>query len=179
MSITYAQARYRGRVVSQALSETGTGNTQFVLTFDILGVYDPTQPEGLLQTTPGQRSVFRVITEKTIEYFLEDLKYLGFDKGTFGALDPASPNHHSFVGQEIDALCSHEEYEGKMKERWQLSRGGGGLNLKPVDSKAVRSLDALFGAKLKANAAPSAKKPATQQKAAPATEEAEKEFVPF
>lgn len=179
MSITYAQARYRGRIVSQALSESSTGNTQFVLTFDVLGVYDPTQPEALLTTTPGQRSIFRSITEKTIEYFLEDLKYLGFDKGTFGALDPASQNHHSFVGQEIDALCSHEEYNGAQKERWQLSRGGGGLTLKPVDSKAVRSLDALFGAKLKQNAAPSAKKPAKQQAANPESEEADKEFVPF
>ncbi len=179
MSITYQAGRYRGRIVAQALSETSTGNTQFVLTFDVLGLYDPTQPETLAMAPEGQRSVFRVITEKTIDYFMEDLKYLGFDKATFGALDPSSPNHHSFAGQEIDVICSHEEYEGKQREKWSLSRGGGGLNLKPVDNKAVRRLDSLFGAKLKANAAPTSKKAATQQAASAESEEANSEAIPF
>lgn len=151
------------------MSETKTGKPQFVLTFDLLGLRDPTQPDTLIRVTPGQRSCFRVITEKTIDYVIEDLKYLGYDKPSFGPLDPSSPQHHSFKGQEIDVVCTHEDYEGNMQERWSLSRGGG-LNLKPVDNATMRKLDSLFGGKLKANASPSAKTAASRQNANAATE---------
>lgn len=169
MSIVYAPGRYRGVIAAQALSETKNGNTQLVLTVDLLGAYDPSQPDSLVRVQTGQRSVFRVITEKTIDYVLEDLKYLGYDKPTFGPLDPAHPEHHSFKGQDVDLICAHEEYNGQEQERWSLSRGGG-LNLKPVDNTTVRKLDALFGAKLKANAAPTSKAAPARQKANTAAE---------
>lgn len=164
MSIVYQPGRYKGVVAAQAMSETKTGNTQFVLTIDLLGFCDPSQPDSLTRVPPGQRSVFRVITDKTIDYVLEDLKYLGYDKPTFGPLDPSHPQHHSFKGQEVDLICAHEEYNEQMQEKWSLSRGGG-LNLKPLDNAALRKLDALYGAKLKANAAPTSKSAPTRQKA--------------
>jgi len=165
----YDPGRYKAVVAAQAMSETKTQKTQFVLSFDLLGMCDPTQPDSLIRVTPGQRSCFRVLTEKTIDYFLEDLKHLGYDKPSFGPLDPSHPQHHSFKGQEIDVICAHEEYEGNMQERWSLSRGGG-LNLKPVDNAALRKLDSLWGGKLKANASPSAKTAAPRQNANAATE---------
>lgn len=161
MSISYEKGRYRAVIASQTMSESSTKNTQFVLTFDLLGMYDPTEPDALRPVQHGQRSVFRAITEKTIDYFLEDLKYLGYDKPSFANLDPSHPQCHNFKGQEIDVICDHETYQDKLREKWSLSRGGG-LNLKPADNTAVRKLDALFGSKLKQNAAPTTKRPEPQ-----------------
>lgn len=179
MSIYYPPGRYRGRVVGQAMTMTKKEEPQFVLTFDLVGLYDPSQPEALAAVNPGQRSVFRVINQNTIDYMIQDLQYLGFDKASFGLLDPSVDGHHSFIGREIDALCSHEEYEGAQREKWQLSRGGGGMNLKPADNTAMRKLDALFGAKLKANAAPTKKSAASQQNANAKAEQPQEEAIPF
>ena len=161
MSTYFEQGRYRGRINAQGFTEASTGNPQFFITFDVLGVYDPASPEGPRPTKQGTRTIFRAITDATIDYLLEDLKSLGYDKQSFAFLDPGQHEHHSFVGQEIDAICTHKEHNGAMNEKWSLSRGGGQLNVKPVDSTAIRRLDALFGAKLKANAS-SSKKPAPQ-----------------
>lgn len=144
----YRPGRYLGRVVKQKLGEASTGNPMFVLTFDVLGLIDPAHPDDdLISVAAGERSIFRVITDKTTEYLIADLKALGFTGQRPSQLDPDSSEHQSFVNQEINVTCSHETYDGKMRERWQLDRGG--LEIKALEPQSMRKLDAIFGRNFK------------------------------
>lgn len=168
MSLYYDVGLYLGQVTAQAMGETKNGNTQFVLTFNVLGKIDQTEPDKLIQCKQGQRSVFMVFTEKTIEFLVEQLQSIGFHKPSFSFLDPSRPDHQSFIGQEIEVWCAHKEYEGNPREQWSISNGGGGLNLKPAQPASIRKLDAMFGAKLKGAASESTKASKAKQ-AAPVT----------
>lgn len=168
----YAVGKYRARVTAQALAPSKSKQTpQFVLTFQPIGMYDPSKPDGeLAHCDAYERSIFRAITKGTIDFVMEDLEALGFQGTSFSELDPNNGNHHSFVDQEIDVYCKHEEYQGKQQERWNISRGGG-LQLEPMAKKDLATLDSLFGKKLKERnggkkAAPAKTEPATQTAAA-------------
>lgn len=146
MNVYYPPGNYRAEVTNQALGETKkTGNPQFVLTFRVL--------EALDHPSPGmnsyERSIFRVITDNTVEYLLQDLERLGFYGQSFSQLDPETEGFHDFRGKEIEVFCKHEEYEGNSVERWSLSRGGS-LEIKPLPAKSRRDLDNKYGKQLKA-----------------------------
>lgn len=178
----YDEGRYKGVVAAQALGKSSTGNTQFVLTFDILGGIDPTQPDTLIRVAQGQRSIFRSITEKTIDWFVDDLKFLGYSRSSFQPLDPSHANHHSFKGQEIEVECKHKEYQGEWREQWNLVTDGGGFKIEPADNASLRKLDSLWGKKLGGSATPEPKKSATPQKSNTAVEEHQQEdenSIPF
>ena len=181
MSLYYDVGLYLGSVTAQAMSETKNGNPQFVLTFNVIGKLDQSQPDSVIRCNPGQRSVFMVFTEKTMDFALENLKAIGFNKSSFSFLDPNRQGYHDFIGQQIEFWCAHKEYEGNLNEKWSISNGGGGLNLKPVEPAAIRKLDALYGAKLKAGAAPEPSKPARRQAASVESEEATEDVnsIPF
>ena len=161
----YEEGRYKGVVSAQALGKSSTGNTQFVLTFEILGGVDPTQPDSLIRVAPGQRSIFRSITEKTIDWFVDDLKFLGYNRSSFQPLDPSHQNHHSFKGMEIEVECKHKQYNGETREQWNLVTDGGGFKVEPVDNATLRKLDSLWGKKLGGGAATEPKKAAAPQNA--------------
>lgn len=151
----YDKGRYIAEVTNQELSETkGSGakgpQPQFVLTFRPLGMRDLHNPGGeLIACDEYERSIFRVINDKTIEYVLEDLEALGFEGTSFDQLSQSHPNCYSFVGKEIEVSCQHEEYQGKTVERWSLAKNGGGFIPKKLDSQSAKKLDAMFGQKLK------------------------------
>lgn len=148
----YAPGNYIAEVTAQALGKAGTGTPQFVLRFRVLGKPDPKDETNYIPVQENERTMFRSITEKTIQYVTEDLEQLGYPANGFGPLDPNHPNHHSFVGQQIDVYCKHEkDQQGDLRERWQLSRGPGALKVEPLDNKGVRELDALFGKSLQAS----------------------------
>jgi len=120
------------------------------------------------------------ITEKTAEYVARDLAKLGFRGSSFAELEPGTPNYHSFAGDTITVVCSHEKSNtdpNKVFERWQLPYEGGETG-EPMASKDVRKLDALFGKHLKraAKAAPAESKPITPEDA---KAEADDSDVPF
>ena len=175
----YEEGRYKGVVSSQALGKSSTGNAQFVLTFEILGGVDPTQPDNLIRVPQGQRSIFRSITEKTIDWFVDDLKFLGYNRSSFQPLDPSHANHHSFKGMEIEVECRHKQYQGETREQWNLVTDGGGFKVEPVDNATLRKLDSLWGKKLGGGAATDTKKAAAQQKANAEVTEAPTEEIPF
>ena len=81
----YDQGKYLGTVRSQGLGKTKTGNAQFILTFQVEGKVDPNDPEGALIPCGEKydRSIFRVITDNTILYLMEDLAKLGFTGDSF------------------------------------------------------------------------------------------------
>jgi len=146
----YDPGTYWGKVTNQQLGTTSNGNPQFVLSFSVRGIVDPADPEGeLLGCPPGERSVYRVITDKTIAFVLEDLARLGFEGDDFAQLDLQTPGCQDFTGLELAFFCQQDTYDGKVREKWGLARGGG-ANIKPLESSDLRSLNAMFGKELKA-----------------------------
>ena len=145
----YDPGTYWGKITNQQLGTTSNGNPQFVLSFSVLGIVDPADPEGELLGCPqGERSVYRVITDKTIAFVLEDLARLGFVGDDFAQLDLNTPGCQDFTRLEFPFFCQHDTYKGKVREKWGLARGG--QNVKPLESSDLRSLNAMFGKELKA-----------------------------
>lgn len=142
----YQQGVYVCEVLQQALSESTKGTPVFLLKFQVLGApvagsdnYEPVRQS-------YERTMYLYITEKTMEFFSEKMRTLGFGGDSLGQLDPESPNHVSFVGNQFDAYCKHEPgQKGGMREVWDVSRGSSALDVVPVAAKKLRQLDQLFG----------------------------------
>ncbi|TXH49473.1 MAG: hypothetical protein E6Q97_22665 [Desulfurellales bacterium] len=150
------ECAYWGRVTKQAMGKTSNGNPQFVLSFLVMGEINPLDPEGdLIPCQNHERSVYRVITENTVDYAMNDIAALCEAKGcdgitSFRSLDPTrSEFTHDFTGTELAFYCKHGEFQGKVSEKWQISRGGGASAGEAMDDKEMRQLDALFGKRLK------------------------------
>lgn len=169
MAPYYEPGEYWGQVQSQQFGETSNGNPQFVLTVLVYASVDPSAPDKTYDCIQNERSIFRTITDKTAEWFWQDMDALGYQGDSFSGLDPDNPQHHSFVGQSILVRCEHEEYNGKMRERWSIG-GRRALSVKPVEQGALRKLDALFGRKKAGGPAPApapARAPQAQSQAQP------------
>lgn len=149
----YPVGKYACQVTGQALGQASTGNPQFVLRFKVLGKVDPANPDNFIPAEQQyERTHYRSITEKTIDFFVEDLKTLGFQGASFKELDPNQPVHHTFVGMDVDMWCSHNKaQDGSDREQWGIARvGGSDFKVDPLDPKKVRELDNLFGKNLRA-----------------------------
>lgn len=135
--IEFAKGRYRCIIRQQGFTTSRTGSPQFVLKFDVL-----TDGE------PATRYYFKTLTEKTMEYFVADMKNLGFNGSSMQQLDPAHPNHLSFVDQEVTMYCGHgRDQNGDEKEEWGVALPE--MEMRPPPQNTMRSLDLLFGAALK------------------------------
>jgi hypothetical protein len=177
----YPEGAYVGEIIKQGFGETSKGNAQFFITCKVIGYPDKQNPNNFLAFPQNvkqyERTVFRVINENTIDFAIEDLQQLGFEGTSFRELDPASPSHQSFVGNQVDLYCKHETYEGKLNERWQLSRPmSGGLEVKPLAADSLRKLDAMFGkaltdAQKKSGKVPQAPPPVVRPNGAPRPED--------
>lgn len=147
----YEPGAFIGEVVQQGLTKASTGNTQFVLRFKVVGKPDPNDPDTLIQCAEYERTIYMTITDKTATFVVDNLHMLGYRAESFGPLDPSHANHQSFVGQQIEVYCQHEQGQsGDMREKWQLSRKPQAIEIKPLEAKEVRQLDMLFGKALKA-----------------------------
>jgi hypothetical protein len=141
----YAEGVYVGEVIGQGLGLTKNGNRQFVLQCKILGT--PIDDSYIPASQQYTRTVYRVITDKTMEYVARDLEALDFDGSNgFGPLDPEHPRHQSFKGHQVNLYCKHEDdLQGFPRERWSIANGAASLTLTPVEKKDIRELDQLYG----------------------------------
>jgi hypothetical protein len=166
MSVFYAPGKYACQITNQALGETtSTKKPQFVLQFKVLGLVDPANPANYIPATAQyDRTSYRVITDKTIDYFIEDLRAMGFQGTSFKHLDPKSEGFHDFVGLDLDMVCTHDTYEGKTNEKWNIARSSD-FSVEALEPAKVRELDNLFGANLKAMKKTNGAKPQPPQPA--------------
>lgn len=149
MAPFYQPGNFIGRVTHQALTETSTGKPSFNLTCQIVEEVDQFGTSCPVDKS-YERTVYSVITEKTMPRFLEFLKLLGFNKMSLKFLDPNTSGFCDFTGQDVPLWCKHEEYEGELKEKWNVSLPRGEREpAKPLEANQVRKLDALFGKALK------------------------------
>ncbi len=148
MQLAFGPGTYRGKITRWGVGKAGTGTPQLSVTVQILGKVDTSDSEsGLLPAPNYERTIFRAITEKTIDYVIADLRRLGYDRDGFADAQPESPTAFDFFGIECNVVCEHDSYQGKAKERWSF--GGGTFEQVPLEPNVVKSLDALFGKKFK------------------------------
>lgn len=140
---------YKGRVTDWAITQAQTGNKQLAFKFQITGKVDEAFPDGeLIPCSPDERTIYRAITDKTFDWVIQDLEHLGYDKNGFVYIDRNHPEAHDFTGAEVTVRCKHDNYEGKTKEKWEFAwGGGGGGELKAIESGEIKKLDAMFGKK--------------------------------
>ena len=150
-AVYYAEGNHVAEVLSQELSASrNKGTPQLVLKVGILGVPNA---DGTYEKHKQQyeRYVTLYLTEGTMPYVLEHLKTLGFTGTSLAQLNTDHPDHIDLAGNQVDLYCQHETYEGKERERWQISSQQSAAAV-PLDAKKLRQLDALFGKGLREQA---------------------------
>jgi hypothetical protein len=164
MPLYYNPGTYLGEITNHILGETKTGKPQLILQFMVQAMVNEADPANPLSCGDQyERTMYRVITDKTIDFVMEDLQRLGFQGNSFSELDLNTDVHQDFRGQKHEFYCQHREYNGKTHEDWGFARGA--AVAKPLDTNSVRQLDAMFGKQLKAQS--QAAKAAAPQQAAP------------
>ena len=122
-----------------------------------------TTPEGkapamalTFQIGDYRRNVFLYLSDGAYPYSEEKLRRLGFN-GNFEAPE--------FTASECELECKHEEYQGKMKEKWDIA---GGFKAEPAPPDVAKQ----FAAKWRASngaapTKPAGKPPAPAPRSAP------------
>lgn len=168
----YEPGDYKARIVRQGFSESKQKSTPFffieIEPIEALGAND-------LPSPAYKRTLDWYCTDNTMKFVIEKLRFLGWNGTKLAELEPGAPNHHSFVGQEIDVYCKHtpEGYED-----WEMSTGRTGGSSGPEEQKGVAAkLDRLFGKQLVATTP--GKPKASKPKAEPVATATDDEEIPF
>ena len=166
MAAHYQKGTYPATIVGQGFVESKYG-WQFVLKIE-------PQCNGEVR----ERTVFLALTDEQgnraqyADQSIEVIKHLGFHGGdaNLARLDPADPEHHSFLGLECQAYCTHKEKDGDVFERWYINTPrSGGVEYSQPNAIAMKKLQSLFGKELKDSPEP---KSVTEQTQAEVTQEA-------
>lgn len=142
----YDKGVYRCKVLAQGFGKSKNKGTQFFfLTVQPLALVVSETEEELVYEN-YTRDVVKYLTDKTIDYVLDDLESIGWSGGQLSEL----AGNQFFVGKEILCLCEHESAnDGKVYDRFNLYREMVGRSVDPLDASDVRKLDAMFGSKVK------------------------------
>ena len=143
MTVFYDEGNYLGEITDQAIGAAGTGNAQFVLRFRVLSHAngDPVMKQ-------YERTLYRIITEKTQSFVQQDLDTLGYTGSSFRQLDPGIEGFQDLTGQQVEFYCAHEEnLKGEMREKWSIAHGPRPIKCDPLTESDYRRLDAMFGFK--------------------------------
>lgn len=165
MSVYYPQGRYLCQVTDQAIGEAGTGTPQVAIKFRVLETEagDPVDQQ-------YERTAYLFLSEAAAPRTIEVLKELGYDRDSFRYLDKGVTGAQDLGGVQFVGFCVHDAYNGNEKEKWGIATEGGGLEVKPMEAKKIRDLDALFGKHLKGGVSKSAPDKRTQSAVAVADE---------
>lgn len=158
MSLTYNDgSRYSGKIVKWGISESKNKTPQ---AFFMVMIEKEVDAKGETYDCPQyERTVYRALTENTIDWVVDELAKLGFTGTSFNQLRPDDPNAHDFAGTEVKLRCKHETFEGKTREKFEFDFGSKAPE--QLDKSGVSKLDQLFGSKLKMAASTNKPRPAT------------------
>lgn len=161
--IYYPAGKYQCRIKQQGFDTTSTGKPQFVLTFDVTA-YESGDP-----IAQKERAYYKVLTEKTMEYFAKDMLNLGVEVTALRMLDPSTPGYTSLEGKEALMYCQHStDQNGNPKEEWAPAFAR--REMKAPPPAAMSQLDMLFGRAMKSAGVTSKPAPAARPAAAPRSE---------
>lgn len=158
MSMEFDTGSYTAKILDQGFATAKTGNQQFFLTIE--PIYEGTGSEVTelpRQLRGKKRTIFRTITDNTVERFAQDLRSLGYTGDSFDGVDPETKGFHSFKDQEVPVVCKENSFGGNVNERWELEFSGGFTAVRS-EKKAIRELSAKYKSVLK-NAKPLATPP--------------------
>jgi hypothetical protein len=146
MGTYYDPAEYWCEIVDHGLSEAKTGTHQIFVKFKVLGRVNASDPDQFdADELQYERTMYQAITAATVEFVLDKLEAIGFTGAAWSEFDRTNPDSQNLVGNSIKMYCKHETYNGELKERWDIARGGNRM-----DSEATSKLDSLFGKELRA-----------------------------
>lgn len=158
MSAKYDKGVYLATVQRQYMGQSKEKNTPyFALEVIIEARVFPGNDVQRVDRNP--RTVYMYLTDATIEFVTEQLAFIGYDNSSLAFLDPEKPGFHNFEGKEIELWCGHGTYKGETQEKWSISVPR--EPPAPLDPKALRSLDALFGKAMRTKK-PKSESPAEQ-----------------
>jgi hypothetical protein len=141
MSTTYSAGTYKAKVTGQGFEESSKKGTPcFFLQFKVLGRYDE---KGELQECQQYERTYRqyLANDVGVGILKGDLRTLGVEIASLAQLDLETPGAIKLVDREIDVVCEHEPYQGRVQERWSLPRP----RQKKLDLNSIRELDDRFG----------------------------------
>ncbi len=155
---THALGTYRARMDSVSLGKSankGTPEIRFNAT--LIGKHGV---NGLEACNASNITVFRYVSDGTIDFLIQELAWLGYNRESFAELDSNHPNAFPWPGVEFDVGPKVESYDAgdgkgpKDREKWEFRRGA--PKGKPIEKEEVSALDAKYGAYLKDRAKPQA-----------------------
>lgn len=123
---------YQATIKDNGLVKARTGNFQIQLLINV--THDEENNELVDEKTqtirPLKRSIFMPITPKTKGRVLSELEAIGYDiKDENGklalkakALVPGTDESFLFKGKAIWVECQHDEWQGKVREKWSICR---------------------------------------------------------
>lgn len=172
MAAYFSEGTFQCQIVGQGFDTLPTGTSFFWLEVRPIGRY---ASDGSLSTLPGGTTaiVKLWLTDKAKRMFAERVVELGYHGSSLSDLDPNNPDCHSFKGQCVDLVNTHNKdgYD-------DFNFPGRGPQVKN-DTSRLRELDNLFGAALR-DASRSADKKVSQEITREAKEiTPDKHYVPF
>lgn len=127
---------YYGTVKQAVTSKAQTGSPQVVVAFNV--THHAVADKWVELSEPMERSMFLNLHQNTKAYTQEKLRILDFD-GNF--------DEPGLTKEGVALTCRHETYEGKTRERWELTAyQGGDFNPEKTDAETIRTLNAWWAA---------------------------------
>jgi len=179
MGVFYSEGDYSCIVKSQGIEQSKTGKDMIVFEFRPEAILSRDEEgndylDGSIRADYDRtaRIVLDPTNEKMMEMNMKKLRYAGFKGATFADLD--------FVGKPVMFRCKYGSYNGKEVEQWEMPLPDRASQMKPLESKDRRKLDALFGKHLKEGAKPKSD-PKPKQETVPADDGDDEgdEKIPF
>lgn len=144
--VYYPVGKYQCRITQQGFDTTSTGKPQFVLGFTVIA------SENGEPVPQKERAYYKVLTERTMEYFVKDMQALGVDATSLRMLDPNTPGHIDMVGREVLMYVKHgTDQNGNDKEEWSPAYAR--RDFAPPPANELSRLDLLFGRAMKSTGA--------------------------
>lgn len=150
MAIFYEKGRYQCEVIGQGLGKSEQKGTPFFyITFTVLKyIVGPDQYEDV--TRSFERTMKKYLTDKTMDFAIDDMLTLGFEVDSPTQIDLEHPKAFSIVGNMVEMYCGHKTNEkGQEFEDWNVGRKSGSFKATPIDRSEAKGLEAMFGASLK------------------------------
>lgn len=129
---------YRGTFKSGEGYKTKRNKDQIVCVFDVTDIARKGQWNPIEQI---ERSVYLSLEGGAREYTRDKLESLGFN-GNFGV----SPLGFGKLGHQINLVCHHETYEGRLSDKWDLHEWGGSIERKLLSDAEKVQLNAWWQA---------------------------------
>lgn len=130
------EGNYYGTVARGVTTKSQKGHPQIAVAFNV--THQAVGDKWVELSEDFERSMFLSLHANAKGYSQEKLRILDFN-GDF--------DEPEFTKEGVALTCRHEMYEGKSRERWELTAyQGGDFNPEKTDGETIRTLNAWWAA---------------------------------